>query len=268
MDEGILAILRCRLPYRKAYFDFMIAKKSVSGSCPERESMRINELNQPIGEQLDSFAAGKYPSVTQIIGEHCMVEKLAKKHLADLYAVYGPKSPKENWTYMAIDPFEDYESYQSYMQKQIESRDPCFFAILDKKSGKVVGTFALMRIDVANRVIEMGWIVYSKAIQRTRISTEVQYLMMKYVFEELQYRRYEWKCDSLNEPSVRAAKRLGFHYEGTFRQAMVYKGRNRDTAWFSILDNEWPMKKDKLKRWLSDDNFDENGRQKKSLSEI
>lgn len=121
---------------------------------------------------------------------------------------------------------------------------------------------------MANRVIEMGWVIYSDALQRTRMATEAQYLVMKYVFEEMQYRRYEWKCDHLNVPSHQAALRLGFTYEGTFRQALVNKGRNRDTDWFSMLDYEWEKNKQRLEKWLSDDNFTEDGQQIVSLREI
>jgi RimJ/RimL family protein N-acetyltransferase len=125
-----------------------------------------------------------------------------------------------------------------------------------------------MRNDMANRVIEMGWVIYSDALQRTRMATEAQYLVMKYVFEEMQYRRYEWKCDHLNVSSHQAALRLGFTYEGTFRQALVNKGRNRDTDWFSMLDYEWEKNKQRLEKWLSDDNFTEDGQQIVSLREI
>ena len=131
-----------------------------------------------------------------------------------------------------------------------------------------MGTLALMRIDPKNRVIEVGWVNYSPTLQRTRMATEAQYLLAKYVFETLQYRRYEWKCDSLNAPSRRAAERLGFVYEGMFRQAVVYKGRSRDTAWFAMLDKEWEGNKRALEQWLSPDNFDSQGKQRQSLRAI
>jgi len=125
-----------------------------------------------------------------------------------------------------------------------------------------------MRIDPKNRVIEVGWVIYSPALQRTRMATEAQYLLAKYVFETLRYRRYEWKCDSLNAPSRRAAERLGFVYEGTFRQAVVYKGRSRDTAWFTMIDKEWTVNKCILEQWLSPENFDSQGKQQKSLKKL
>lgn len=143
-----------------------------------------------------------------------------------------------------------------------------YYAIVDKESGKALGTFALMRIDRGNRVIEVGSVTYSPKLKRTRQGTEAQYLLARYVFEELEYRRYEWKCDALNQPSRRAAERLGFTYEGTFRQAVVYKGRNRDTDWLSMIDSDWPAVKSRLEKWLNPDNFDENGQQIKALSEF
>ena len=147
------------------------------------------------------------------------------------------------------------------MQRMAASNDPYHLAICDATSGTALGTLALMRIDPANRVIEVGWVYYGDALKRSCLATEAQYLLMRYVFDELHYRRYEWKCDSLNAPSRRAAERLGFTYEGTFRQTVVYKGRNRDTAWYSLLDNEWPAQRARFERWLEPANFDAAGRQ-------
>ena len=143
--------------------------------------------------------------------------------------------------------------------------DPLFHAIIDNQSGKAVGVAAFLRIDPANGVMEVGHINYSPRLQRTVMATEAMALMMRRVFDELGYRRYEWKCDSLNAPSRAAAKRLGFGYEGTFRQAIVYKGRNRDSAWFSITDREWPILRTEYDRWLAPDNFDAEGRQRSRL---
>jgi len=139
--------------------------------------------------------------------------------------------------------------------------DPMFHAIVDARSGKAVGVAAYLRIDVANGVIEVGHINYSPRLQRSVAATEAMFLMMRRVFDELGYRRYEWKCDALNEPSRLAAARLGFTFEGVFRQALVYKGRNRDSAWFSMLDCEWTERKAEFERWLSPENFDREGRQ-------
>jgi len=144
------------------------------------------------------------------------------------------------------------------------SEDPLYFTVLNAE-GRAVGHATYLRIDPANGVIEVGYIHFSPLMQRTPMSTEAMYLMMAYVFETLGYRRYEWKCDALNAPSLAAAKRLGFTFEGVFRQAVVYKGRNRDTAWLSVLDSEWPALKARFERWLDVENFDSKGRQRTRL---
>ena len=154
------------------------------------------------------------------------------------------------------------------LKQMIERKDRFYYAIIDKATGKALGTFSLMRIDQANRVIEVGAVTFSPALKHTRMGTEAQFLLARYVFEELNYRRYEWKCDALNLPSRKAAERLGFIYEGTFRQAVIYKGRTRDTDWLSMIDKDWPKVKDRLEIWLSPENFDKNGRQYKSLREL
>ena len=228
--------------------------------------MPYNEFGQPLGQALPSFTAGSLPEIEVLSGQTVRIEKLAQTHEADLYPLYGPDAPRHNWTYMPIDPFQNWEDFHGYFEKMVQSSDPYYLAIVDQRSNRAVGTFALMRMDAANRVLEMGWVVYSIDLQRSRQATEAQYLVMKYVFENLGYRRYEWKCDQLNQASYHAALRLGFRHEGTFRQALVYKGRNRDTAWFSLLDSEWPSRKKALETWLADSNFDENGRQKTALT--
>jgi len=158
--------------------------------------------------------------------------------------------------------------YADYVRKEGVKSDPLHHAIVDSQSGKPVGTAALMRIDPNNGVIEIGHIVYSSRLKRTRSGTEAMYLFMRRAFDELGYRRYEWKCDSLNGPSRRAAERYGFRFEGIFRQAVVYKGRSRDTAWFSILDDEWPALRTAFEAWLAPENFGEDGTQRRSLSAI
>ena len=228
--------------------------------------MPYNEFGQALGQDLPSFSAGSLPEIEVLSGQTVRIEKLALRHEADLYPIYGPDAPRQNWTYMPIEPFQNQEDFHRFFEKMVQSSDPYYLAIVDQASNRAVGTFALMRIDAPNRVLEMGWVVYSSDLQRSRQATEAQYLVMKYVFESLGYRRYEWKCDQLNQASYQAALRIGFQYEGTFRQALVYKGRNRDTAWFSLLDSEWPNRKKALETWLSDSNFDEKGKQKTSLA--
>ncbi|WP_373740937.1 GNAT family N-acetyltransferase [Neisseria sp.] len=229
--------------------------------------MRYNEFNQPVGDVLSDYQAGEKPEATLLQGRFCRLEKLsAAKHGGDLYEVYA--GPLQNWTYLSLNPVADQAELAQMLGRNEASVDPYYFAIVDHESGRAVGSVALQRIDTANRTAEVGWVVYSDRLKRTRIATEAQFLLAEYVFETLRYRRYEWKCDALNEPSRKAALRLGFQYEGTFRQAMVYKGRNRDTAWFSMLDSEWPQIRQRFVCWLDDANFDENGRQRAALGEI
>ncbi len=231
--------------------------------------MRMNELGQPIGYALLDFQPGGLPNLERIEGQYVIIERLSKdKHGADLYEVYGPDSPADMWTYLFQNPVQSQEEWTKLLEQMLAVQDRFHYAIVDKESGKALGTFALMRIDRNNRVIEVGAVTYSPKLKRTRQATEAQYLLARYVFEELEYRRYEWKCDALNQPSRRAAERLGFTYEGRFRQALVYKGRNRDTDWLSMIDKDWPAVKSRLEKWLSPDNFDEKGQQIKALSDF
>jgi RimJ/RimL family protein N-acetyltransferase len=170
------------------------------------------------------------------------------------------------WTYLFDGPYSDRGAFDRDLRAKAESADPFHYAIVDTVSDRAVGTSALMRIEPAHRVIEVGHVIYSPALQRTRGATEAMYLLARYVFETLGYRRYEWKCHALNAASRRAARRLGFTFEGIFRQHMIMKGRNRDTAWFSMLDSEWPDRKARFEAWLDPANFDADGRQKAPLS--
>lgn len=231
--------------------------------------MKINELGQPIGDALPNFKPGDLPKMERLEGRYVIVECLSKdKHGADLYEVYGPDSPADMWTYLFQNPVQSQEEWSALLDQMLTAQDRFYYAIVDKESGKALGTFALMRINRGSRVIEVGSVIYSPQLKRTRLATEAQYLLARYVFEELEYRRYEWKCDALNQPSRYAAERLGFIYEGTFRQAVVYKGRNRDTDWLAMIDKDWPAVKIRLEKWLSPDNFDENGQQIKALPDF
>ena len=231
--------------------------------------MKINELGQPIGDALPNFKPGDLPKMERLEGRYVIVECLSKdKHGADLYEIYGPDSPADMWTYLFQNPVQSQEEWSALLDQMLAAQDRFYYAIVDKESGRALGTFALMRINRGSRVIEVGSVTYSPQLKRTRLATEAQYLLARYVFEELEYRRYEWKCDALNQPSRYAAERLGFIYEGTFRQAVVYKGRNRDTDWLAMIDKDWPAVKIRLEKWLSPDNFDENGQQIKALSDF
>lgn len=229
----------------------------------------LNEYQQPVGLPNPDWIARPRPQRIVMEGRYCRIEPLnAARHTSELYAAYCKAGDGRDWTYMVMGPFADESSYQSYLVGAAASTDPLHYAVIDLESGRAVGTLALMRIDPANGVIEVGTVMFSPDLKRTPISTEAQYLLMKYVFQDLGYRRYEWKCDSLNAPSRKAAARLGFQYEGIFRQALIYKGRNRDTAWFSIIDSEWPALNAAFGAWLAPENFDPNGLQCKTLSSV
>ena len=209
------------------------------------------------------------PGEVTLEGTHCRLEPLdAQRHVQELYDAYRAAPDGRDWTYLSVGPFAEAQDYRRHLEAAARSTDPKHFAVIDRKTRKAVGTLALMRIDPANGVVEVGFVTFSPLLKRTPISTEAQYLLMAYVFDELGYRRYEWKCDSLNAPSRAAAERLGFKFEGVFRQAVVYKGRSRDTAWYSILDTEWPAQKQAFQAWLAAENFDDEGRQRKSLADM
>lgn len=229
----------------------------------------VNQLGQPIGFPLPHWTARPRPPRTAIEGRFCTVEPLdPARHAADLYAAYQLDTEGRNWTYLPYGPFSRFEEYRDFVEQAAFRDDPLVHAIIERRSGRAGGVASLMRIDPAAGVIEVGGINYAPPLQRTPAATEAMFLMMRRVFDELGYRRYEWKCDSLNAPSRAAALRLGFRYEGMFRQATVYKGRNRDTCWFSILDSEWPALKQAFEDWLGPDNFDAEGRQRGSLSSL
>ena len=199
-------------------------------------------------------------------GRYGRLEKLQTGHVADLWKAFAGHD--EVWTYISTDgPFATFDEFARFIAMRAAAEDPYAYAIVDA-SGRAVGYFTLLRIVPEMRVIEVGHVLYSPALQRTPLGTEAQYLLARYVFETLGYRRYEWKCNSFNAPSRRAALRYGFKYEGTFRNYIIAKGRNRDDAWFSMLDSEWPARKASFEHWLAPENFDSEGRQKMGLAEL
>ncbi|MCG1047527.1 GNAT family N-acetyltransferase [Mycetohabitans sp. B6] len=232
-------------------------------------SAPTNRFGQPIGRPLADWSARAYPQRVTLHGRYCRLEPLQPdRHASALYGAYAKAPDDRDWTYLAVGPFDDEISYRRHAESAAASTDPLHFAVINLASGLAVGTLALMRIDPTNGVIEVGSVAFSPELQRTPASTEAQYLLMKYVFDTLGYRRYEWKCDNLNAPSRKAAVRLGFRYEGTFRQAVVYKERSRDTAWFSIIDSEWSALAAAFDAWLSPQNFDAQCAQRLCLTAI
>ncbi len=228
----------------------------------------INQYGQPIGEAVPNWQGAKRPEKIVLTGRFCRLEPLnADQHAADLYAAFALDRAGKLWTYMPTEPFQSAAEVMTWATHNAGLDDPLFYAIVDRKTAKAVGVAAYLRIKPASGCIEVGHLTFSPLLQRTPLATEAMFLMMQYAFEVLGYRRYEWKCDALNAASCTAAKRLGFQFEGTFRQAMVYKGRNRDTSWFAITDTEWSMLKARFINWLSPDNFTANGQQRRRLQD-
>jgi RimJ/RimL family protein N-acetyltransferase len=217
---------------------------------------------QPVGPPVDARPAER-PGPVRLTGRFGRVEKLTSAHAATLWDAI--KGHDALWTYMSQGPFTETDGFAAWVDGRAGLADPYGYAILDADD-RCLGTASLLNINPAMRTIEVGFVVYSPALQRTPLATEAQYLLARYVFETLGFRRYEWKCDALNTGSRRAALRYGFTFEGIFRQHMIVKGRNRDTGWLSMLDGEWPARKAAFERWLAPDNFDADGRQRASLS--
>ncbi|MBB3423809.1 MULTISPECIES: GNAT family N-acetyltransferase [Rhizobium] len=207
------------------------------------------------------------PERITLEGRYTRIEPLdAARHGDDLLASARAPGAEDRFRYLFEDAPADRAAFSPWLEKAVSSADPLFFATIDKRTGRAEGRQALMRIDNVHGVIEIGSILWGPAIARSRVTTETLYLFASYVFDTLGYRRFEWKCNNLNEPSKRAAERFGFVYEGIFRQHMVAKGQNRDTAWFAMIDADWPRLKAGYERWLSPENFDEAGQQKTKLT--
>ena len=232
-------------------------------------SIRHNKFGQPIGRAIDGWSPRLRPQRTDMVGRHCRLEPVnVARHETDLFAAYMEAPDDRDWTYLSYERPARAEDFHSYLTNLAKSEDPLHFAIVAADTGKAVGTAALMRIEPTHGVIEVGCIAFAPRLKQTRAATESMYLMMRRAFDELGYRRYEWKCDSLNGPSRAAAERYGFTFEGIFRNAIVYKGRSRDTAWYSITADEWPSIRFAFEDWLSPANFDGNGQQKRRLANL
>ncbi len=228
-----------------------------------------NAHGQPIGPPVDGWSERPRKPRTPLLGKFSRVEPInTERHAAQLFDAWSAAPDDRDWTYLFAERPASLDACKEYVAKLEATADPMHFAIVDLADETAVGTAALMRIDPAHGVIEVGSITYSPRLKQTRAGTEAMYLMMHHCFEDLGYRRYEWKLDNLNAPSHAAARRYGFTYEGLFRQAVVYKNRNRDTAWYSITDSEWPRIRAGFEAWLSDGNFDETGKQRRSLVDM
>lgn len=223
-------------------------------------------MNQPVGPAVDTTPAER-PGAATLPGRFCRIEPLDPVcHGEDLWREFA--GDENLWTYFSSGPFANERGFAEWLEQRASLADPFSYVVVDLNNGRATGYLALLEIRPAMRVIEIGSIVYGPALQRTPAATEAQYLMARYAFETLRYRRYEWKCDALNAKSRRAALRFGFTFEGIFRQHRIVKGRNRDSAWFAILDGEWAARKRAFERWLVPENFDAAGCQLVSLSSL
>jgi RimJ/RimL family protein N-acetyltransferase len=230
-------------------------------------SNSTNALGQAIGAEVPNWCAREPPARTPLKGRFCRLEPLTPAHADALFDANAREPDARGWTYLPYGPFTSRDAYRDWVGKSARQDDPLFFAVIDR-GGQPVGIVSFMRVDRANGVIEIGHLKFSPLMQRTPIATEAIFLMLARIFDELRYRRCEWKCDSLNEPSRAAAQRFGFTFEGIFRQAIVYKGRSRDTAWYSIVDFEWPAIRAAYEQWLSSENFDGEGVQRQRLQTL
>jgi len=221
-----------------------------------------------LGRAVPGWSGAAVPVPCALEGRFCRIEPLRLDHAGDLHAAYLADEGGVVWDYLPYGPFDSPDDFKSFLTQSCFGSDPLFYAIIDLATGRAVGMASYLRINPENGVIEVGHINYAPALQRRPAATEVMYLMMRQVFDDWGYRRYEWKCNALNARSMRAARRLGFTFEGVFRQAAVIKGRNRDTAWFSILDSEWQMARQAFETWLDPANFDSGGQQRATLSAL
>ena len=230
-------------------------------------TLRENAFGQPIGPPLPGWTPCPRPPATPMVGRTVRIEPLdPARHAADLFAALAPDA--RSWPYMPAEPPTDEAAYRARLDAVAPGADPMHHAILDAPTGRALGLAAYLRIDPAQGSIEVGHIHFGPGLAQRPAATEAMALMMARAFDGLGYRRYEWKCDSLNAPSRAAALRYGFAFEGIFRNAVVTKGRSRDTAWFSVTDAEWPRVRAAFEAWLDPGNFDDEGRQRRSLAAI
>lgn len=228
--------------------------------------MRHNQFGQPIGEALEGWQPAGEPGRRILQGRFCCLHPMDIARRADeLFYAYQQADDGRDWTYLSCERPADLAGFQRYLQRQVDSGDRNTMAVIDAATGKAIGTCAFLSIDQTNGVVELGMINWSPLMKRRAMGSEAIFLMLKHVFDDLGFRRCEWKCDHLNTPSREAALRLGFTFEGTFRQAMTRKGRNRDTDWLSVIDSEWPPLREALAAWLSPLNIGTDGQQKQRL---
>ncbi|MEZ5879292.1 MAG: GNAT family protein [Nitratireductor sp.] len=219
-----------------------------------------------MAEDMSGWTPRQKPGRVVLDGLYARLEPLdTERHGSELFSASHVPDADDKFRWLAENPVDDEAAFLAWVKKSEASEDPLYFAVVDKASGKVAGRQTYMRIDTQNGVIEIGNIYWGPLIARKRAATEALYLFMRHAFADLGYRRFEWKCNNDNEPSKRAALRFGFTFEGVFRQHVIVKGLNRDTAWFSIIDKEWPALEKAYEAWLAPENFDADGQQRRKL---
>lgn len=228
-----------------------------------------NQFGQLVGNPVENWVPCHKPGKEILHGSYCILEPIEiNEHTDQLFDALAIDNQGESWTYLPYGPFDTLSEFKNWLSKMMLETDTLLYAILDAKTQKTIGISGYLRIDPEHGVIEIGHLHFSTLLKQTPLATEAIYLMLRNVFEKHRYRRCEWKCNDLNEPSRRAAERFGFTFEGIFRQNNVFKNYNRDTAWFSIIDSEWPALKERFKKWLHPNNFDISGKQILKLSKI
>jgi RimJ/RimL family protein N-acetyltransferase len=229
----------------------------------------VNDLKQPIGAPVPNWQPRPSPSGTVLSGRYCRLEPLTTEHVPGLHDALNLRDRSGGqWTYMPWGPFHDAGGFADLIDALIADPAIVMLVLIDLRTGQPEGMAGWARIEPAIGSIEVGGVIYSPDLQRTPAATEAMYLMARHVFDDLGYRRYEWKCDALNARSMAAARRLGFVYEGMWRNATIYKGRNRDTAWFAMTDSDWAVRKRAIAAWLEPENFDSSGHQRTALSAL
>lgn len=228
-----------------------------------------NQFGQILGNLIENWIPCQKPTPAIIQGKYCLLEPIEiDKHAVKLFDVLAIDNQGESWTYLPYGPFDTFNEFKNWLIKTMSDNNVLLYAVLNKKTYGPIGISGYLRMDPEHGVIEIGHLHFSKLLKQTSLATEVIYLMLQHAFDKYGYRRCEWKCNDLNGPSRQAAKRFGFTFEGIFRQNYIFKNRNRNTAWFSIIDNEWPLLKIKFEKWLDPNNFDISGQQILKLAEI
>lgn len=227
----------------------------------------VDEFGNPVGLTVVGDRTPELPDrALHLHGDYVRLEPLSPAHAGDLWRAFEADTSGELWTYMAAGPFGGEAEFTTWVAQMCGLDSLFVYAIVDLGSEHAVGFASYLRVDPGSRSIEVGWVTFSPQLKRSRLATDAMFVMMRAAFA-MGYRRYEWKCNALNAPSIAAAHRFGFSFEGVFRQALVVKGRNRDTAWFSVVDRDWPALQTAFEAWLAPENFDANGTQRTKLSD-